>query len=86
MQTIDISETTYISEKIECATKMIETTISSSTDNFEDQDSKAVDIRLDRESSFHCILGSHIATEHKMLDLILQDTYSIKPVTNNKFM
>ena len=78
MQKNDISETTYISEKIECATKMIETTISSSTDNFEDQDSKAVDIRLDRESSFHCILGSHIATEHKMLNLLLQDTYSIK--------
>ena len=86
MQTNDISETTYISEKIECATKMIETTIPSSTDNFEDQDSKAVDIRLDRESSFHCILGSHIATEHKMLNLLLQDTYSIKPVTNNNFM
>lgn len=86
MQTIDISETTYISEKIECATKMIETTISSSTDNFEDQYSKTVDIRLDRESSFHCILRSHITTEQRMLELILQDTYSIKPVTNNKFM
>ncbi|KAJ9537439.1 hypothetical protein OSB04_030172 [Centaurea solstitialis] len=53
-------------EQIECPIKMNETTISSSGNDFQDQDPKAEDIRLDRESPFHCIFRRHITTKHKM--------------------
>ena len=54
---------TYISNKIESPVNMNKAAISFSTYDFQDQDSKAQDIRLDRESPFHCILRRHITTD-----------------------
>ena len=62
---------TYVFNKIECPVKMNEATISSSRDDFQDQDPKTEDIGLDRESPFHCILRRHITTEHNMIDVTL---------------
>ena len=48
---------------------MNEATISSSTNDFQDQDSKAEDIGLDGESPFHYVLRRHITTEHANVTL-----------------